>query len=103
MTLDPFIKEECREFNTQPAPSTQEWEAASKLFKLLKPLWEMSVFFEGEKYPTLCSISRLITTLNSAFANAGPPPFWNLEVQNWNHLPAEVFECYLLLKSGFQT
>ena len=51
-----------------------------------------------EKYPTLCSISRLITTLNSAYANAGPPSSWNLEVQNWNHLPSEVYECYLLLK-----
>ena len=25
----------CREFNMQPAPSTQQWEAASKLCKLL--------------------------------------------------------------------
>ena len=61
MTLEPFIKEVCREFNMKPIPSTQEWEAASKLCKLSKPLREMSVFFEGEKYPTLCSISRLIT------------------------------------------
>ena len=103
MTLEPFIKEVCREFNMKPVPSTQEWEAASKLCKLLKPFREMSVFFEGEKYPTLCSISRLITTLNSAYANAGPPSSWNLEVQNWNHLPSEVYECYLLLKSGFLT
>ena len=46
-----------------------------------------------EKYPTLCSISRLITTLNSAYANAGPPSSWNLEVQNWNHLPSEVYNA----------
>ena len=42
-------------------------------------------------------------TLNSAFANAGPPPSWDLDVQNWNQLPFEGFECYLSLKSGFKT
>ena len=51
MTLEPFIKEVCREFNMKPIPSTQEWEAASKLCKLSKPLREMSVFFEGEEVP----------------------------------------------------
>ena len=24
-------------------------------------------------------------------------------MQSWNHLPSEVYECYLLLKSGFLT
>ena len=33
--------------------------------QLLKPQREMSVFFEGERYPTLSSVSRLITTLNA--------------------------------------
>ena len=30
-------------------------------------------------------------------------PGWDLDVQNWNQLPSEVFECYLFLKSGFRT
>ena len=31
------------------------------------------------------------------------PASWDLDVQNWNQLPSEVFECYLFLKSGFKT
>ena len=38
----------------------------------------MSVFFEGEKYPTLSGLSRLITTLNAALGSNIPPPSWNL-------------------------
>ena len=45
ITLEPFIKDVCREFNIQPAPTALQWESASKLCKLLKPLREMSVFF----------------------------------------------------------
>ena len=26
-----------------------------------------------------------------------------MDVQNWNQLPSEVFECFLFLKSGFRT
>ena len=47
---------------------------------MLKPLREISVFFEGEKYPTLCGVSRLITTLNSTLHSEGPPPSWNLGI-----------------------
>ena len=36
--------------------------------------------FEGEKYPTLCSISRLVTTLNVALEMRGPPTSWNLGI-----------------------
>ena len=97
------MKEVCREFNMQSAPSTQQWEAASKHCKLLMPLQEMSVIFEVPD--PMQHFKANIYLKNSAFANAGPLPSWNLEVQNWNPFPAEVFECYmyLLLKSGFQT
>ena len=48
--------------------------------QLLKPLREISVFFEGEKCPTLFGVSRLITTLNAAINSEGPPPSWNLGI-----------------------
>ena len=38
----------------------------------------MSVLFEGEKYPTLCSFSRLVTNLNMVLEDVRPPPSWNL-------------------------
>ena len=46
--------------------------------QILKPLREMSVLLEGEKYPKLCSLSRLVTTLNMVFEDEQPPASWNL-------------------------
>ena len=48
--------------------------------QLLKPLREISVFFEGEKYPTVSGVSRLITTLNATLNSEGPPSSWNLGI-----------------------
>ena len=36
------------------------------------------MLFEGEKYPTLCSLSRLVTNLNMVLEDVRPPPSWNL-------------------------
>ena len=48
--------------------------------QLLKPLREISVFFEGEMYPTVSGVSRLITTLNATLNSEGPPSSWNLGI-----------------------
>ena len=44
----------------------------------------MAVLIEGEKYPTLCSFSRLVTTLNGALEMPGPPSPWNLGMHGIN-------------------
>ena len=36
------------------------------------------MLFEGEKYPTLCSLSRLVTNLNMVLEDVRPQPSWNL-------------------------
>ena len=45
---------------------------------------DVAVLFEGEKYPTLCSISRLVTTLNGVLEMQGPPSSWNLGMHGIN-------------------
>ncbi|KAL5503543.1 hypothetical protein EMCRGX_G010508 [Ephydatia muelleri] len=58
--------------------------------------WKLHLLHVGALHDTGAIYKR-------AYANAGPPSSWNLEVQSWNHDPSEVYECYLLLKSGFLT
>ena len=81
------------------SPTEQQWLSAHKLVRffesyqqvclckqslifvqcqLLKPLREISVPFEGEKYTMLSGLSRLISTLNTALGSNIPPPSWNL-------------------------
>ncbi|KAL5473994.1 hypothetical protein EMCRGX_G028564 [Ephydatia muelleri] len=89
---------------TEENPATL-WKSSMTAMKcqLLKPLREISVFFEGEKYPTVSGVSRLITTLNATLNSEGPPSSWNLGVREWDELPSEVYECFLSLKTGFKT
>ena len=54
--------------------------------QLLKPLREISVFFEGEKYPTVSGVSRLITTLNATLNSEGLPSSWNLGIATCIHV-----------------
>ncbi|KAL5486863.1 hypothetical protein EMCRGX_G019399 [Ephydatia muelleri] len=63
-----------------PVLTEEQWMSANKLCQLLKPLREISAFFEE-----------------------GPPSSWNLGVREWDELPSEVYECFLSLKTGFKT
>ena len=70
-------------------PTGEQWLAAEKLCALLKPFQIATDFLQGEIYPTLGSVSRIITTLVQGLQGAMPPVHWQLRAR-WSDLPIIV-------------
>ena len=62
-------------------PTGEQWLAAEKLCALLKPYQIATDFLQGEIYPTLGSVSRIITTLVQGLQGAMPPVHWQLRAR----------------------
>ena len=70
-------------------PTGEQWLAAEKLCALIKPFQISTDFLQGEIYPTLGSVSWIITTLVQGLQGAMPPVHWQLRAR-WSDLPIIV-------------
>ena len=77
-------------------PTGEQWLAVEKLCALLKPFQIATDFLQGEIYPTLGSVSRIVTTLVQGLQGAMPPVHWQLR-ERWSDLPIIVQQSIRLL------
>ena len=56
----------------------------------LEPFRFVTDYFQGQKYPTLGAVSRLITMLLNALLDMGPPANWELGFDNSDDIPEIV-------------
>lgn len=75
------------------SPSDRSWQAAHQICLILKPFQVATTYFEGEKYPTLGSVSYFIEMLMNGLEGDAPPLSWGFDgVESWIQLSEEVQE-----------
>eukprot|EP00731_Ephydatia_muelleri_P004421 Em0002g597a len=83
---DQFITEYLHWGNTRRAdlsPSDEQWEVAKQLSALLRPFAVVNDILQGEKYPTLGSVSRYISWLLQGLSQDTPPRDWHMKPLLW--------------------
>ena len=78
-------------------PSEADWSAAKMLCQFLKPFQIVTDYLQGEKYPTLGSLSRKITQLMLYLSRPNPPHSWGLLNKTWVDLPTPVSSMHNFL------
>ena len=71
-------------------PSEADWSAAKMLCQFLKPFQIVTDYLQGEKYPTLGSLSRKIAQLMLYLSRPNPPHSWGASCP---HIELVVFKC----------
>ena len=67
------------------------------LCQFLKPFQIVTDYLQGEKYPTLGSLSRKITQLMLYLSRPNPPHSWGLLNKTWVDLPTPVSSMHNFL------
>ena len=70
-------------------PTNDDWSAAQLLCHFMKPFQVVTDYLQGEKYPTLGSLSRKLSQLILYLSRPKPPQSWGLG-KTWAQLPKAV-------------
>ena len=70
-------------------PAEDDWSTAQLLCHFMKPFQVVTDYLQGEKYPTLGSLSRKISQLMLYLSRPKPPQSWGLD-KTWADLPKAV-------------
>ena len=76
-----YVLMDVQKFDVMLDPS--EWNEISQLCRLLKPMQIATDFTLGQSYPTIGTVSMLISSIINALKSKKPPTQWSIHIPHW--------------------